>query len=54
MDTITITLTKDEAELVMRILKIAPLQGTVETLPTLLSRVVEIMKKLDQAGEHDN
>lgn len=50
---ITIELTEEEAKIVIKFLRTTSVQGTLETLTPLLSKITEIIKKIsDQlAGE---
>jgi hypothetical protein len=46
MKKIVIELDASDAEIIIQILKIAPLQGNLQTLPAMLSMLVAIQEKL--------
>jgi hypothetical protein len=45
----TVTLSAEEARIIMDVLRNAPIRGNLETLPSILSQMLEILKKLDEA-----
>jgi hypothetical protein len=45
----TVTLSAEEAKIIMEVLRNAPIRGNLETLPSVLSQMLEILKKLDEA-----
>jgi hypothetical protein len=45
----TVTLSAEEAKIIMEVLRNAPIRGSLETLPSVLSQMLEILKKLDEA-----
>ena len=57
--TIVIELDAADAEIIIQILKVAPLQGNMQTLPAMLTKLVTIQEKLAnglnevESGEND-
>jgi hypothetical protein len=47
-DNATVELTKEEVEILKHLIANAPLQGTVQTLPTALSLLASILNKLNE------
>jgi hypothetical protein len=45
----TVTLSAEEAKIIMEVLRNAPIRGNLETLPSVLNQMLEILKKLDEA-----
>jgi hypothetical protein len=45
----TVTLSAEEARIIIEVLRTAPIKGNLETLPPVLSQMLEILKKLDEA-----
>jgi hypothetical protein len=45
----TVTLSDEQAKIVIDFLRTTPIKGNLETLPSVLSQMLEIIKKLDDA-----
>jgi hypothetical protein len=45
----TVILSAEDAQLIMQVLRTAPIKGNLESLPTVLDHMIQIIKKLDAA-----
>jgi hypothetical protein len=45
---IIVTLSAEEARIIIEVLRTAPIKGNLETLPTVLDHMIQIIKKLDE------
>lgn len=50
---ITVTLTQEEKDLIVRILSNAPLQGTIQNLGKVMGDILTIINKLNPPGQSE-